>query len=498
MSPPEGTTPDDDTSAASPQADPIGSKNSPTNQPALDENSSLTGEFIRNIDHLVDSGNHEEARRLVAELHPADVADLLEQLDGMSRVTLIGMLGKDLDADTLIELDEDVRDDVIQVMPNQQLATAIAEMETDDAAFVMEDMGAAAREEVFAGMPVPDQVTLRAVLDFEEDTAGRLMQREVFTAPSFWSVGQIIDRLRSNEELPETFYEVFVIDAAFRPVGSVPLSKFLRAPREALIKDLVIGENMRKVPVGMDQEEVAYLFEKYNLISVPVVDDSDRLVGMITVDDVVEIIQEENEEDMLALAGVVSEESGLSASLGKTLRSRFTWLFVNLLTAILASIVISLFGATLEQAVVLAILMPIVASMGGNAGTQTLTVAVRNIATKDITSANTMRVVGREASLAFLNGLAFAVLLGVLAGVWYAYVGIGSPAGTEQGLKLALVLGLAMIITMLSAGLAGILVPIGLHRAGSDPAVSSAVFVTTVTDVVGFFAFLGLAALILV
>ncbi len=465
---------------------------------ALGENNDLTAEFIRNVDASIAGADYEEARRLCDGLHPADMADLLEQLESERRIDLVHILGDDLEYDSLSELDEDVRDDIIEAMPNEQLATAISEMDTDDAAFMLEDMEEAEREEVFAEMPVQDQLALRAALDYDEKTAGRLMQREVFTAPSFWTVGQIIDRLRSKEDLPDTFYEVFVIDPAFKPIGSVPLSKFLRADREVLISDLVKTTDIRTVPVSMGQEDVAYLFEKYNLISVPVIDESERLVGMITVDDVVEIIHEESNEDMLALAGVGTEEGGLSASLFKTMKSRFTWLSVNLLTAIFASIVISFFGATLEQAVVLAVLMPIVASMGGNAGTQTLTVAVRNIATKDITSTNAMRIVGREATLALLNGTAFAVILGVFAGAWYAWFGIGTPAGADQGMKLGIVLGLAMIITMFCAGLAGILIPIGLNKAGSDPAVSSAVFVTTVTDVVGFFAFLGLAAVILI
>ena len=462
----------------------------------VSEDNALRADFINLVAEAIDQGDDGEAIELCEGLHPADIADLLEQLDADRRAILVVMLGAEMDANTLAELDEDVRDSVIETMPTEQLAEAVAELDTDDAAHLIEDMEDEARAELLAEVPVAERLALEAALDYADDSAGRLMQRDVFAAPSYWTVGQIIDRLRSAEELPDAFYEVFVIDPAFKVLGSVHLSRFLRAPRDRVIGEMISDREIRRIPVNMDQEDVAYMFEKYNLISAPVVDSGDRLVGMITVDDVVEIVHEETHEDMLALAGVEADQGGLSGSLGSIVRSRFTWLAVNLLTAILASIVISFFGATIEQAVAIAVLMPIVASMGGNAGTQTLTVAVRNLATKDLTASNALRIVGRESMVAFINGIAFAILMGAAAGIWYGTIGGGGSS--EAGVTLALVLGAAMIINMLCAGLSGILIPLGLQRAGADPAVSSAVFVTTVTDVVGFFAFLGLAALFLV
>ncbi|MCI5044666.1 MAG: magnesium transporter [Aquisalinus sp.] len=463
---------------------------------ALSDTNSLNTEFIRAVDEAIDAGNEEEVCRLCEGLHPADLADLIEQLEQEDRRILVAILGDGFDANTLPELDEDVRDDIVEAMPTEQLAEAVAELDTDDAAFVLEDMAEEARAEVLAEVPVTERLALQAALDFEDETAGRLMQRDVFAAPSYWTVGQIIDRLRSAENLPDLFYEVYVIDPAFKPLGSVSLSRFLKAPRDTVVSDLLVTDDIRRIPVNLDQEEVAYMFEKYNLISAPVIDDGGRLVGMITVDDVMEIVHEESTEDMLALAGVEADQGGLSGSLVSTVRSRFSWLFINLFTAILASVVISFFDATIEQIVAVAILMPIVASMGGNAGTQTLTVAVRNLATKDLTASNAFRIVGRETAIAFINGIAFAILMGGLAGVWYGSIGGGGSA--QAGLTLGLVLAAAMIINMLCAGLSGILIPLGLQRAGADPAVSSAVFVTTVTDVIGFFAFLGLAAVFLV
>ncbi|MEM6649943.1 MAG: magnesium transporter [Pseudomonadota bacterium] len=461
---------------------------------ALDERMSLTTDFIRSVNDAIDEEEAGEVKRLCADLRPADVADLFEQLPDASRPRLTTLLGDELEAETLVELEEDVRDAVIDAMPTEQLAEAVSELDTDEAAFVLEDMDEADRAEVLAEMPVGDRLALEAALDYPEESAGRLMQQEVFAAPSFWTVGQIIDRLRSAEKLPDLFYEVFVVDPAYKVMGSVALSRFLKAPRDALITDLMEGDIFR-IKAETDQEEVAYLFEKYNLISAPVVDGGDRLVGMVTVDDVVEVVHEEADEDMLALVGVGTDESGLSLPIPKMARSRFTWLLINLGTAILASIVISFFDATIAQVVALAILMPIVASMGGNAGTQTMTVAVRNLATRDLTASNAFRIVGRETAVSFINGLAFAILLGTAAGIWYQTLGQGAPG---EGLILGLVLAAAMIITMVAAGLSGILIPLGLERAGADPAVSSAVFVTTVTDIVGFFAFLGLAAVFLV
>ncbi len=461
---------------------------------ALDTRFSLTPEFVDAVETAVEEDDDTEVKRLCEDVRAADVADLIEQLPEDSRKGFVTLLGDDFDPSILAEIEPGARDSVIEALSVERLAEAITELDTDEATFVMEDMSEEARAELLAELPVADRVALEAALDYPEESAGRIMQRDVFAAPSFSTVGQIIDRLRSAEKLPDLFYEVFVIDPAFKVLGSVALSRFLKAPRDTKITELM-DEDAVRVRLDMDQEEVAYLFEKYNLISAPVVDEGDRLVGMVTVDDVVEVVHTEADEDMLSLGGVDPTENSLSIPVQKIARSRFTWLLVNLGTAILASAVISLFDATISQVVALAILMPIVASMGGNAGTQTLTVAVRNLATRDLTASNALRIVGRETAVSFINGIAFAILLGVTAGFWYGL----TPGGSQSdGVILGLVLAAAMVITMLAAGLSGILIPLGLQRAGADPAVSSAVFVTTVTDVVGFFAFLGFAAIFLV
>ncbi|MCF6274717.1 MAG: magnesium transporter, partial [Robiginitomaculum sp.] len=322
---------------------------------------------------------------------------------------------------------------------------------------------------------------------FDEETAGRLMQREFVAAPEFWSVQQTIERMRlrhqqGGDNLPDKFFDVYVIDAHFHPLGYIPLSTLMRSGKDQILKD-IMDSNLTVIEPDMDQEDVAYLFEKFDLISAPVLDADGRLSGMITVDDIVEIIQDEHTEDMLALAGV--NEAGLVDTVGSTVLARAPWLFVNLLTAIAASLVISLFQDEIEKLVALAVLMPIVASMGGNTGTQALTVAIRALATRDLTPANTNRVIRREAFAAIVNGLIFAVVLGVITFVWF------------HKLDLALVIAAALVFNLFCAGLAGILVPLGLKKVGADPAVASTVFVTTVTDVVGFLAFLGLAALFL-
>ncbi len=457
------------------------------------EDQTLSPDFVDSISDAIDRRDALGFEYLTKDLHPADIADLIGLLRVEERDVLIEMLGGAIAPDVLAELDDDLREDVVEAMGPAKVAEAVSELDTDDAAFILEDLDEEKRAEILAEVPLEDRLALRAALDYEEETAGRLMQREFFAAPAYWTVGQIIDRLRGTEDLPDSFYEVFVVDPAFKPIGAVPLAVLLKSQRETVIGDIMVGREMRKIPVDLDQEEVAYLFEQYNLISSPVVDAADRLVGMITVDDVVEMVREETQEDMLALAGVEAD-TGLSDTVFETVRSRFSWLAVNLATAILASLVIAFFDGAIGQIVALAILMPIVASMGGNAGTQTLTVAVRSLATKDLTRSNALRIIYRETVVGFLNGVIFAIIMGALAGIWFFASGWGDQADAT---RLGLVVGAAMIINLLCAGLAGILVPIGLQRAGADPAVSSAVFVTTVTDIVGFFVFLGLAAIIL-
>ena len=477
---------------------PIEEESRPDNQPSegdaqFADDRTLTPEFVHAVADAIEAADAEAFSELTSELHPADIADLIGLLHEEDREALIALLGGALPPEVLAELDYDLLEDIIEAMEPSKVAEAVIELDTDDAAFVLEDLDEEKQAEILSFAPIEDRLALRAALDFEEESAGRLMQREFFASPAFWTVGQIIDRMRSAEELPDRFYEVFVVDPAFKPVGSVPLSTLLKAPRETVIESIMTSRDMRPVPATMDQEEVAYLFEQYNLISAPVIDDADRLIGMITVDDVVEMVREETHEDMLALGGVEAD-TGLSDSVFETVRSRFSWLAVNLATAILASLVIAMFDAAIGQIVALAVLMPIVASMGGNAGTQTLTVVVRALATKDLTAANAARVVFREALVGFVNGVIFAMIMGALAALWYFMSGWG---GEDDAVRLGVVVGVAMIINLLAAGLAGILVPISLQRAGADPAVSSAVFVTTVTDIVGFFVFLGLAAAVL-
>lgn len=458
---------------------------------ALHDELTLAERYVDPVAEAIEAKNVDAIRDLFDELHPADLADVIALLHEDDRLELIALLGGSLPADVLPELDAGLTEEVVGAMRPEAVAEAVSELDTDDAAFILEELDDDKREEILSKASAPDRLAINQAFDFEEESAGRLMQREVFAAPSFWTVGQIIDRLRGKEELPDRFYEVFVVDPAYTPIGAVPLATLLKTQREVRI-DSIMNDDIWAIPVTMDQEDVAYKFEQYNLISAPVVDESGRLVGMITVDDVVEIVHAESQEDMLALGGVESD-AGITDGVLETVRSRFSWLAVNLGTAILASLVISLFGAAIEQVVALAVLMPIVASMGGNAGTQTLTVAVRSLAMRDLTPSNAARIVWRETIVGGLNGIMFAIIMGALAGIWnYTMHG---DAG--QSYRLAAVIGAAMIINLVAAGLAGILVPLGLQRVGADPAVSSAVFVTTVTDVVGFFVFLGLAALVL-
>jgi len=448
----------------------------------LGDDQTLTVDFVNSIIETIQNGDEPALRALYENLHPADQADLFGILNDEQRLNLLKLLKDDIKPETLVEMDADIGGDIVEAI----------DLETDDAASILSDIDEVRRAEILSEVSVADRLAVRAALEYPEDSAGRLMQKNICAVPAYWSVGQIIDHLRQETDLPEQFYEVFIIDPAYRPIGSVPLSTLLKAGRKVIIENIMDGQ-VRRMPITMDKEEVAYLFEQYNLISAPVIDDSQRLVGMITVDDVVEIIHEETHEDMLALAGVEAD-TGLSDTVIETVRSRISWLGINMLTAILASLVIWPFSDTIAAFVPLAVLMPIVASMGGNAGTQTLTVAVRSLATKDLTASNMNRIIWREVFVGALNGSVFAILMGALAALWY-YFTIENSLLTA--FLLASVIAIAMVINLLAAGLAGILIPISLQRAGYDPAVSSAVFVTTVTDILGFFVFLGLATVIL-
>lgn len=444
----------------------------------------LTADFVRSIVEDLDQGLTARVRARIDDLHEADIADLLGILGPYERRQLVACLGRGLSPEILSELDEDVRDEVLALLGPKQIAEAVKALDTDDAVYLLADLDEESREKVLAHVSEGERAAVELALRYPDHSAGRLMQHEFVVVPSYWTVGQTLDHLREAKDLPEEFSEIFVVDPSARPQGAIPVSRLVRTKGGVALGSLIDGEPIT-IPARMPQEEVAHLFEQYHLVSAPVVDEADRIVGMITVDDVVGVIQEEATEDILALGGVRDEE-GLTANVVATTRSRFSWLFVNLLTALLASAVIALFDATIEQIVALAVLMPIVASMGGNAATQTLTVAVRALATRELTAANAARIVYREVFVGGLNGIIFALIMGLVAGIWYSSAAIGA------------VIAAAMIINLVCAGLAGILVPLGLHRWGVDPAVSSTVFVTTVTDVVGFFVFLGLATWYLV
>lgn len=440
--------------------------------------------LVKSLVGAVNAGDHKVATKLVENLHSADLADVFELLSINDRKELTHLLRDTLDPDILSELEGRAFDDVISVLDSDEIAEAITSLDTDDAVYVLEEMGGGKQQqEVLDNIAVDDRAHIEKAFSYPEDSAGRLMQRDFIAVPSYWNVGQTIDFLRTEDGLNKDFWEVFVVDPQYHPVGTMPLSWLLRSPPALeMSKAMMVEQTL--IPVAMDQEEVAFRFRQYNLVSAAVVDDAGRLVGMITIDDIVDVMEEEAEEDILALAGV--REGDVNISIFEIARTRFAWLAVNLGTAIIASVVIAQFGASIEKLVALAILMPIVASMGGNAGTQTMAVTVRALASKEITSANAYRIVSKEFFVSILNGVVFALIMGIFAGLWFA---------SQQ---LGLVIAAAMVINMVVAGLSGILIPLGLDRLSIDPAVSSSVFVTTITDVIGFLAFLGLAAIYLV
>jgi magnesium transporter len=439
-----------------------------------------TSEFVRAVAEALEADDTQKVRTLLAEVHGPDLADLIELLGPDERVGLIRALGTDFDFEVLTEVDEKVRDQISEALPNDVLARAVTELDSDDAAYLLGGLEEEDQKEILDQLPQGERAALQRNLLYPEETAGRLMQADFVAVPPFWTVGQVIDFARETEDLPDTFSEIFVVDPGFHLLGSVDISRLLRSKREVHV-DNIMEPDRHMVLATDDQEEVARQFERYGLMAAPVVDKNERLVGVVTVDDVVEVIEQEADEDAKLLAGVGDER--LSDSVRQVMPPRLAWLSVNLVTAILASSVIKLFDATIEHMVALAVLMPIVASMGGNAGTQTMTVTVRALATRELNAANIVRVVLREAAVGLINGLAFATLLALVAYVWF---------GTGQ---LGLVIAIAMVVNLLAAALAGIYIPLGLERMGFDPAVASTVFVTTVTDVVGFFSFLGLATL---
>lgn len=448
-----------------------------------DDAYALDNRLVPDVRLALAAGDQARLKALFEPLHPADIADLLEQVSGAERREILVLAADEISGEVLSELDEGLRDEFINFLPQEQLADAIRDLESDDVVDLLEDLGEPQQEAVLDALEGADRLAAEQALAYPEHSAGRLMQREVVSAPEHWSTGQAIDFLRNADRLPEQFYHVVLVDPRHRPSGYVTLGKIMSSPRTTPLTDIA-EDSFRAIPVMQDEGDVAYAFNQYHLISAPVVDENERLVGMITIDDAMIVLDEEHEEDILRLAGVTGEES-LSDRTWVIAKQRFPWLLVNLLTAILASLVIAQFESTISVIVALAVLMPIVASMGGNAGTQSLTVAVRALATRDLTSSNALRVVGREALAGLLNGLAFAVIMGVVGVIWF-----GIPL-------LGVVIAMAMVVNLVVAGLAGVLVPITLERLGFDPALASGTFVTTVTDVVGFFVFLGLASVVL-
>jgi magnesium transporter len=423
-------------------------------------------------------------RSLLRDLHPTDLADVLKNLPAHTLELVIHLVGRSLPGPVLLELPEDKRAEVLALLPADYIGRALGEMDTDDAAAVAADIEAPRLREVLAATPDEARHAIETGLSFEEETAGRLMQREFVAAPEFWTVGETIDHLRaSGDELPETFFEIYVVDPAFKPIGAAKLSTIMRAARDTPLRAVMTPPQLL-VRQQMDQEEVAFAFQRYHLPSAPVVDDAGRLTGMVTVDDIVHVIKEEGEEDLLKLSGV--SDTGPTDTIAGTVRTRVPWLFLNLFTELSASAVIFMFQDSIDKMVQLAVLMPIVASLGGNAGTQTLAVAVRAISARDLNAMNATRFVAREAATGAFNGVIIAIILALAAGAWF------------HDFRLALAGGLAVIVNLTCAGIAGSLVPIGLKRFGADPAVSSSVFVTWVTDTMGFLAFLGIATALII
>jgi magnesium transporter len=447
----------------------------------VDDEDRLRGEFVDRVLDAVDAGDDETARRLVQPLHPADIADLIELAARDEREGLVKALAGIISPDVLAEMNDYVREGLLDEMEPQQVADIAGQLETDAAVALIEDRDRDDQQAVLRAMEPDDRAAVEEALSYPEESAGRLMQRDLCAVPEHWNVGQVIDYLRSTADLPTDFWEVFVVDPAHHPVGTCKLSTILRTPRGIPVTE-VMHREQTLIPVDLDQEDVALRFQKYALVSAAVTDDEGRLVGMITVDDVVHIISEEAGEDVLLLSG--AGDGDINEPIRLTVRRRLFWLVINLGTAVVAASVVSLFQGEIGKYAVLAVLMPIVAGMGGNAGTQTLAVTVRALATNQLTESNTLRTFRRELTIALANGLSLAVLIGV--GVTLIF----------HNPLLGAVMGASMIINNLAAGLGGILVPVTLDRLDIDPAVSSAVFVTTVTDVTGFFSFLGLAALV--
>ncbi len=436
-------------------------------------------EFIKVINEKIKNQDTDFLAKSLKELLPADSADIIENLSLENRSKLIELEGFNIDPEIFIELNESIQTEIFLLLSVESIASLLKKLESDNALKILENLDKSKKETVLNRLPPKDRFLLEEGLSYPEDTAARIMQREFTAIPSNWSVGQTIDYLRENKDLPDEFLEIFIVDSDFKPIGTVPSSKVLRTARETKM-NLIMREVQVLIPVNMDQEEVGHTFENYNLTSAGVVDKSNKLVGMITSDDILTVVKEEAEEDVLRLAGVGDEE--ITDSILKKTKRRFNWLLLNLFTALLATWVISKFGATIEQMVALAFLMPIVASMGGNAGMQTLAVTVRAIATKELSSENFTKIVSKEFVIGILNGIIFAIITGIVVQLWF------------REINLTIIIAVSMILNMIVAGIFGILVPVSLKKFNIDPAIASSVFVTTITDVIGFLSFLGIGA----
>ncbi len=436
-------------------------------------------EFINTFSEKIQSSDIKFINQTLKDLHESDTANLIENLSGETRIKLIEIEGFNLNPDIFIELNESIQSEVLQLLSIDSIINIIKRLESDDSIKILENLDKDKKNAILEKLPPKDKFLLEEGLSYPEDSAARIMQREFTAVPSNWSVGQTIDYLRENKDLPKEFLEIFIVDNEFKPVGTVPSSRVLRTPRDSKMNS-IMAEMPVLIPVNMDKEEVGHTFESYNLVSAGVVNKDNKLVGMITGDDVVTVVQEEAEEDALRLAGVGDEE--ITDSVVVKTKRRFNWLLLNLFTALLATWVISNFGASIEQMVALAFLMPIVASMGGNAGMQTLAVTIRAIAKKEISTSNFNTVVGKEFIIGILNGVIFAIITAIIVQLWF------------KDLNLSFLIGVSMVLNMIVAGLFGILVPISLKKINIDPALASSVFVTTITDVIGFLSFLGLGS----
>ena len=456
-----------------------GSRDADLLLPLRDEEGQVSESYLDAIARALDAGDKAQVRALAGDLHESDLGDLIEALAAEQRPRLVELLGSDFDFTALTEVDDTVREEILEELPNEIVAEGVRDLESDDAVRILEDLPEEDKADILEQLPEEERQELARGLEYPEESAGRRMQTDFVAVPPEWTVGQTIDHAREDDGLPDSFYAIFVVDEDQRFVGAVPLDKLLRSQRPVKIADIMM-DDWHVVQASSDQEEAARMFERYNLVSAPVLDEDGKLVGVLTFDDVVDVIEEEAAEDIMALGGVRSDEE-ISDSVFYAARSRLPWLVLNLIMAFSSAAIIGYFSTSISQMVALAVLMPIVASLGGNAATQAMTVTVRAIATQELTERNASRITFRELGVGFLNGIAIAVLLGLAAGFWFENTHLGA------------VIALALIFSMCGAGLAGMLIPLALQRAGYDPAVASAVFVTTATDILSFFSFLGFA-----